>query len=233
MSKKLHNQKGVIPLVIAFIALVVIGGGIIGVKSGVLKLTAAPSNSGSPVGPYDSLPTKNTPTPSFSKTLGSSSSSKTTAKIDSTWQTYKDTQGYSIKYPKGWTAESLSSNSNGSLARVKDNNKTAFVLIETIIGPSLEKTGELEKVTKYMANKFKNDSHIKISTFRDFNKNGIGGYTASGELTYDNKTVLFEERFRVGKNGRGLRIQNAYTPDSKEVNQPTTSAIVNSFTSTK
>ncbi len=241
MPKNSFNQKGVIPLVVIFIVLVVIGGGVIGVKSGLLKLTAAPSNPGSSVSPYDRVPAKNTPSPASSglsqnnlsnNTNSPSSASAASTKIDSTWQTYTSKNGYSIKYPKGWTVETLSSDTKDELIRVKDSNKSAFVLIETIIGPSLQATGELEKVTKYMADKFKNNSHIKISTFNDYAQNGIGGYTASGELTYEDKTVIFEERFRVGKNGRGIRTEGAYTPDSKEINQPITSAIVGSFKAT-
>lgn len=233
MPKSFLNQRGVIPLIVVFIALVVIGGGagVIGVKSGLLKLVAAPSNPGSPIGPFDRVPTKSTPTP-ISGSGSSSSTPTANAKIDKTWQTYQDTKGYSVKYPKGWTAESLSSGSTGSLTRVKDDQKSAFVLIETIIGPGLQKEGELEKVTKYMSDKFKSNSHIKISTFNDYKQDGIGGYNASGEMTYEEKTVLFEERFRVGTNGRGIRTQGAYTPDSQGVNKPITSAIVGSFKAT-
>ena len=128
------------------------------------------------------------------------------------WETYKDEEGgYSLKLPKGWTVENLPIE-NTKLIKVTAEDKTAFVLIEGIVGPNLEKEGELEKVIDLLEDKLKKNSNIKINALTRLNENDMSGYLAIGEETYEGKTVEFEERFIVWKNGRGLRLDGAYSP---------------------
>lgn len=146
------------------------------------------------------------------------------------WETYTDQKsGYSLKHPKGWKVENLPTE-NSRLIKVSDTDKTAFVLIEGIAGPNLEKEGELEKVMSFLEDKLKKDTHLKIDAFTRSNEKNMSGYLATGEQTYDNKTVEFEERFMVWKNGRGLRLHSGYAPETKEINKPITSEIMTSFT---
>lgn len=149
------------------------------------------------------------------------------------WETYQNRKyNYTIKYPKNWTVENLPSKDSSSI-RLSDDQKTAFVLIDSIIGPSLEKTGEKEKVIDLLEGKLKNNTHLKINSFARSNEANLGGYLATGEETYDTKTVLFEERFIVSKNGRGLRMHSIYASDSAKINQPLTQEIMGSYKSIK
>lgn len=207
-----YNQKGIIPILIPLVI------GII-VITGIYLISKKPSN------------------PPTTGTIPQNSPTATTTPTSTTqWKTYKaEKYGYSIKHPQNWVVEDLSSEGD-QLIRIKDDQKSAFVLIETIIGPSLEKEGELEKVFIFLEDKLKKNTHLKINEFTKSTNTidkDIMGYIARGEETYSDKTVLFEERFQVGKNGRGIRFHSAYTPDSKEINQPITSAIINSFKAIK
>lgn len=148
----------------------------------------------------------------------------------SDWETYQNDQyEFSIQYPKNWTVENLPSDENNASIRLTNAEKSAFLLIDTIFGPSLEKTGEMEKVVKLLEGKLKTNTHLKIIGFNRSNENGKEGYTATGEETYNDKTVLFEERFTVSKDGRGLRMHSIYAPDSKETNKSVTQEIMGSF----
>lgn len=210
MSK--YNQKGAIPLLIPIIIVSVIIGGI-------FLFSKKPNNT-----LKVDKPTQNSPT--------TATNSASTAD----WKTYKaEKYGYLVQYPQNWTVEDLSSNGD-QLIRLKDNEKSAFVLIETIVGPSLEKEGELEKVFSYLEDKLKNNTHLKVNEFtKSTNKvnKDILSYIARGEETYDEKTVIFEERFQVGKNGKGIRMHRAYSSESKDINSAITAKIMLSFTATK
>ena len=136
--------------------------------------------------------------------------------------------GYTLKHPKGWIVENLSSE-NTRLTKVSDPDKSVFVLIEGIVGPSLEKEGELKKVLDLLEDKLKKNDKQKVANFTRSNEDDMSDYVASGQETYDDKTVEFEERFIVWKNGRGLRMHAAYAPDTKTVNKSITTEIMDSF----
>ncbi|MBI4059345.1 hypothetical protein HY404_03855 [Candidatus Microgenomates bacterium] len=164
-------------------------------------------------------------TPQIEKQLG-----VTTKNLSvSGWETYKDKQyGYSLKHPKGWKVENKTSQGT-RLISVNDDKKTAFVLIEGISGPSLKNKGEMEKVVKYLEEELTNKTNIKITNITRSIEKNIGGYLAEGEETYGDKTVVFEERFMVATNGRGLRMHAGYSPTAKDANKPITQAIMDSF----
>lgn len=207
------NQKGFIPpIALAVIVIVLIGGFFLISKNN-------SSKSSTKIIENENISPDVTPIPSPTPSPE--------------WETYNDEKyGYSIKYPQGWTVENLSSKDSSSI-RLSDDQKTAFVLIDSIIGPSLEKTGEKEKVIDLLEGKLKTNTHIKINAFVRSNENDLGGYLATGEETYDNKTVLFEERFIVAKNGRGLRMHSIYASDSAKINKPLTQEIMGSYKSIK
>ncbi len=204
-NKKHLNQQGAIPpMILGVIGILVI--------SGIYFASQKPKPSQPPPA---TVKTQTTPTPAPA------------------WETYKDSKyNYEIKYPKDWAVENLPSKDSSSI-RLADNQKTAFVLIDSIIGPSLEKTGEKEKVIDLLEGKLKTNTHLKINSFARSNETGIGGYLATGEETYDSKTVLFEERFIVAKNGRGLRMHSIYASDSAKINKPITQEIMGSYKSIK
>lgn len=196
------NQKGAIPLLIPLIIGIVVIGGIFLVQKPKTTPTSPPT-------------TTNSPTPDIQP--------------DIQWETYTDEKyGYTLKRPKGWTVENLSSENN-RLIKVMAENQTAFVLIEGIAGPSLEKTGELEKVMDLLEEKLRKNKDQTIGNITRTNENDMSGYLATGEETYEDKTVEFEERFIVWKSGRGLRMHAAFSPDSKQVNKPILSEIMTSF----
>lgn len=195
------SQQGSIPP-LALVAIIIIIGGIYFTS----QKPKAPQNTPGVVKTTQATPT---PTPE--------------------WETYKDSKyNYTIKYPKNWAVENLPSQDSSSI-RLADDQKTAFVLVDSIIGPSLEKTGEKEKVLDLLEGKLKTNTHLKINSFTRSNETDIGGYLATGEETYDNKTVLFEERFIVSKNGRGLRMHSIYASDSAKINRPVTQEIMGSY----
>ena len=217
MPKSL-NQKGAIP----FLVPLIIGALVIG---GVFLISKNPKTV-----PKTEKPQQNPQTATNTKVATS-----TSTPTDS-WKTYKvDKYGYSIKYPQSWVVDDLSSEGS-QLIRVKDDQKSAFVLIETIIGPSLAKTGDLEQVLSYMEDKVRKNTHLKIAELKESANTvdkDIKGYVTRGEETYENKTILFEERFQVGKNGRGIRMHSAYTMDSKTINKPINDQIIASFKALK
>lgn len=197
-------QKGLVPpLALAVIAIIVIGGIFL-----VTQKSDKPQST-------DQKQTTTQQTPS----------------TEAEWETYKDEQyGYSIKHPKGWTVENLDPGSQPKrLIRVASDDKTAFVLIEAFAGPSLEEEGVLEEVVKFMGEELKKNPNVRVTNFAQKTEGDVGGYLAKGEETYGDNTVVFEERFKVAKNGRSLRVHSAYTPDSKQINQPITAEIINSF----
>lgn len=169
---------------------------------------------------------------SFSQqTKNNQTTSPATKNTQSEWKTYTDQKyGYTIKYPPQWTIENLDSNDTGSI-RMTNPNKSVFVLIDFIIGPSLEKAGEMEKVVDLLENKLRKNTSLKINEFTKSiaQQKDTSGYTATGEETYNEKTVLFEERFVVSTNGRGLRMHSIYASDSKDINKPITQEIMGSF----
>lgn len=145
------------------------------------------------------------------------------------WKTYKSKKyGYSLMLPPNWKVEDLSSKTS-RLIRVVDSEKTAFVLIEAIAGPPLGTEKDLKAVLDYFEKKFKDDQNFDVSAFTRSNEKDTGGYIATGQETFGNKTALFEERFIVSMSGRALRFHGAYTPDTKTTNKPITIGIMNSF----
>ncbi len=206
-TSKIFNQKGNVPfLAIAIIGVVILGGSFLISKN---------SNNSQKISQTQGQK-QNTISPEPSSSIQ--------------WEIYKDEQyGYSLKRPAGWVVENMPSE-NSRLIKVTDPDKTTFVLIEGIAGPSLEKESELEKVMDLLEDKLKKNSNLKIATFTRSNEDNSSGYLATGEETFDNKTVAFEERFMVWKNGRGIRLHSGYAPDSKEINKPVTAEIMSSFT---
>lgn len=202
----LSDQKGTLtPLVIAIIAIVLLGG--------IFLVSKNATN-----------PQK---TPQAQEQKRNTATSESSSSVE--WETYKDKErGYSLKHPKGWIVENLPSE-NSRLIRVMDPDKSAFVLIEGIIGPSLEKEGELEKVIDLLEERLKKSTNIKTSTLTRLNEDDTSGYLALGQETYDEKTVEFEERFIVWKDGKGLRLHAGFAPNTKEINQPIASEIMSSF----
>ena len=197
------NQKGIIPpLVLGIIAILIIGAVYF-----INQKSKTPQN-----------------------TTSSEKSTQSTPDPTSDWKTYQDDKYDStIKYPKNWTVENLPSDESTTSIRLTNADKSVFVLIDTIIGPSLENASELEKVVDLLEGKLKTNTHLKITGFNRFKENGKSGYIATGEETYDGKTVLFEERFTVSKNGRGIRMHSIYASSSKETNKPITQEIMSSF----
>lgn len=200
-----YNQKGAIPLLIPLVIGIV-------VISGIYLISKKPNNT-----PATRTTSQNSPI----------STSAPTPAVQ--WETYKDEKyGYLLKHPKGWTVENLPSGNN-RLIKVTAANKTGFVLIEGIAGPSLEKTGELEKVMNFLEDKLKKNTNLKIANLTRSNEDDMSGYLATGEETFDGKTVEFEEKFIVWKSGRGIRMHAAFSLDSKEINKPILSEIMTSF----
>lgn len=197
------NQKGIIsPIALGVVAILVIGG--------IYLINQKPKTSQNTTGSEKS--TQNTPDPT------------------SDWKTYQDDKyDFTVKYPKNWTIENLSSDENNGSIRLTNAEKSVFVLIDTIFGPSLEKTGEMGQVVDLLEGKLKTNTHLKILGFNRSNENDKEGYIATGEETYNDKTVLFEERFVVSKNGKGLRMHSIYASDSKDTNEPITQEIMGSY----
>lgn len=201
-----NNQKGIIsPITLGIITILVIGGIYF-----INQKTKNPQNT-------TNNTEKNTQDTS-SATLG--------------WETYQnDEYNFTIKHPKNWTVENLSSDENNGSIRLTNADKSIFVLIDFIIGPSLEKIGEMEKVVALMESKLRENTHLKINTFTKTTipQKDTRGYTATGEETYEGKTVLFEERFVVSKNGKGLRMHSIYAADSKDTYKSITQEIMGSY----
>ncbi|RJQ27250.1 hypothetical protein C4577_01720 [Candidatus Parcubacteria bacterium] len=204
------NQKGVIqPLAIIIIAVLVIGG--------IYLITRNSDNSSKPSQTQE----LETTVPDLSSSIQ--------------WETYKDEErSYSIKRPEGWTVEN-SESGNSRIINVVAGDKSAFVIIEAIGGPSLDEEGAIEGVVKYMEEKLNKNTDLKVTAFAKQSESDTGGYMAEGEYldegkeAPENKKVLFEERFTVAKNGRGMRIHRAYTKITQTVNNPATSEIIKSF----
>ncbi|MBI2601074.1 hypothetical protein HYW42_03910 [Candidatus Daviesbacteria bacterium] len=204
------DQKGAVPpLAIAIIAVIVIG---------VIYFISQNSNNSQ----------KNT------QTQESKQDNTDTPKPTTQWKTYKNEErGYSIKHPEGWTVEN-SSGQNSRIIKVTASDKTAFVIIEAIGGSRLA-AGETEKVAQLMEEKLKKDTNIKVASSNIKTEGDTSGYLAEGEYLDEGKEpptekkILFEERFKVAENGRGMRLHRAYTQITKEINQPITSEIIKSF----
>ncbi len=217
-----NNQRGVIPLIVIFMALVVIGGGagVIGVKSGLLKLVEAPSNPGSPIGPYDRLPPKNTsaPTPqpnnkvSFNGDIPKPSLSPQIAqkKIDSRWQAYTSSKfGYSVSYPSDW--QLLDGNTDTSRQiMVKDNINLGYVDIQAFFDKTLGEAGKLQEAINTLEQKFRSDPGLKVDKFKSSVEGKVGGYITTGEQTINNEQYNFENRGLLGTNGKVLLFHGAY-----------------------
>lgn len=208
---KILNQKGAIPpLVLGVIAVLVIGG--------IFLLTQKSDKPQS----TDQKQTIAQPTPSEK------------ADEESEWKTYKDEQyGYSIKHPAGWTVENVPSQ-NTRIIKVTSSDKLAFVMIEAIGGPTLENEEAVEEVVKYMEDKLRNNTELKVTGLSKKTEGATSGFIAQGEYvaekdTPEDQIIVFEERFLVAKNGRGLRIHSAYAKGTKETNAPITSEIIKSF----
>lgn len=203
------DQKGVIqPLAIVIVAILVIGG---------VVLISRNSKDDA----------KTSPTQKNTENVDSSASVQ--------WETYKDEErGYSIQHPKGWTVEN-SQSQNSRLIKVTAGDKLAFVMIETIAGPSLEGEGAVEEVVKLMEEKLKKDTDKKITASARKSEGETSGFIAAGEYLNDGeeaseeKKIVFEERFMVAKNGRGMRVHTAYPKVMQAVNKPITSKIISSF----
>lgn len=220
MPKSFLNQKGVIPLIVIFIALVVIGGGVVGVKSGLLKLVEAPSNPGSPIGPYDRLPSKNTPTPtpqpdnkvSYQGDIPKPSLTPQIAqkKIDSKWQGYTSAKfGYSISYPSDW--QLLDGNTDTSRQiMVKDNINLGYVDIQAFFDKTLGEPGKLQEALNTLEQKFRSDQSLKVTQFKSSVEGKIGGYITTGEQTLNGEQYNFENRGLLGTSGKVLLFHGAY-----------------------
>lgn len=204
---KILNQRGAIPpLVLGVIAVLVIGG--------IFLLTQKSSNP-------QTADQKQT-------TVQQTQSSETE------WETYQDKQyGYSIKHPTGWTVENVPSQDT-RIIKVSSSDKLAFVMIEAIGGPTLENEGAVDVVVKYMEDKLRNNSELRVTNLAKKTEGATSGFIAQGEYateddTPDEQKIIFEERFLVAKNGRGLRIHSAYAKGTKETNAPITAEIIKSF----
>lgn len=207
------NQTGVIsPFIIAVIAIVVIGG--------IFVISRNAGNSQKSSQPQEQEQEQKAIVPDPSSIQ---------------WKTYKDEErGYSIKHPEGWTVEN-SESGNSRLIKIVAGDKFAFVIIEAIGGSSLDEDGAVEGVVKYMEEKLDKNTDLKVTAFTKQFEGDSGGYMAEGEYLDDgkeaseNKKILFEERFTVAKNGRGMRIHRAYAKITQTVNNSVTSEIIKSF----
>lgn len=205
------NQKGSVP----FLALIIVGVAVVG---GVLLFSRNSKQTN-----------KSSTTPQESRT------DATVPVTDKSiqWTTYKDSErGYSIKHPEGWTVENSTAN-NSRIINVKAADKSAFVIIEAIVGPKLDEKG-VEEVVKYFEDKLKNDQKYKTINFAQKTDNGTGGFIAEGEYVAEENTpeeqkIVFEERFMVAQNGRGLRTHAAYSKLTEEINKSVTAKIIGSL----
>lgn len=218
-QNKGSSQKGIIPLIVIFIALVVIGAGTVGVKSGLLKLTAAPSNPGSPVGPFDRLPEKSsTPTPSaqqsktdFQKDVPKPTLSPETAqKSQGGWQTYNSSKyGYSVTYPVGW--ELLDGNTDTSRQiMIKEKSNLGYVDIQAFFDKTLAEPGKVQAAINALEQKFRSDQSLKVAQFKSSVEGKVGGYITTGEQTINGNQYNFENRGLLGTSGKILLFHGAY-----------------------
>lgn len=217
MPRKDFNQRGVIPLVVIFIALVVIGGGVVGVKSGLLKLTAAPSNPGSPIGPFDREPVKHTPTPKPEKVSSQEDTPKPSLtpqvaqkKLDGKWQSYTSSKyGYSVSYPIDW--ELLDGNTDTSRQiMVKDNANLGYVDIQAFFDKTLAEPGKLQEALNALEQKFRGDQSLKVAQFKSSVEGKVGGYITTGGQTINGDQYNFENRGLLGTSGKILLFHGAY-----------------------
>ena len=205
------NQKGVIPLIVIFIALVVIGGGIVGVQSGLLKLTAAPSKPGSPIGPYDREPAKNTPTPTpedktdLSQDIPKPSFTPHIAqKNEGKLQTYTSSQyGYSVTYPQDWELFDGNTKSTRQI-QIRDKANLGYVNIQAFFDKSLSEAGNIQKALDELEKKFRSDPRLKVEKFKSQLEGKVGGYIGQGTETVDNQDYYFENRGLLATNGKIL-----------------------------
>lgn len=202
LMPKIKSQRGVIsPIVIAVVALSLIGV--------VFLISKKPA-----------------PKPSENPQPTVENSSKTPS-IE--WETYKDEEfGYSLDRPKGWIVENVTSDKT-RIIKVSAPDKTVFVLIEGIAGPALDDEKAMEEVVDYLENELRNKEGYKVINSAKKTEGGLSGYLAEGENTSGSVTTWFEERFKVAKNGRGIRMHAGYPVDLKETNQKITGKIMDSF----
>lgn len=209
--RPIYQQTGIIFIPLFFI-LVVIGvtTGVIGVKTGFLKLTAAPSNLGSPIGPYDREPTKSTPTPNPSVAKPTLTPQVANKKAAGAWQTYQSQKyGYSVTYPIDWSL--LDGNTETSRAMlVKDNANLGYVDIQSYFDKTLGEAGKLQEALNAMEQKLKGDPELKNVQFKSSIEGKIGGYIATGEQTLNGEQFSFENRGLLGISGKILLFHGAY-----------------------
>lgn len=217
-QKSLTSEKGIIPLIVIFIALVVIGGGVVGVQSGLLKLTAAPSNPGSPIGPYDRVPAKNTPTPAplqnkvdFSKDIPKPSlAPQIGKKTEGKWQAYSSSNyGYSVTYPVDW--ELFDGNTDTSRQiQIKDRANLGYVDIQAFFDKSLSEPGNIQKAMDALEQKFRSDPTLRVDKFKSQVEGKIGGYIGEGTATINGGEYYFQNRGLLGVNGKILLFHGTF-----------------------
>lgn len=199
---KQSAQRGVIPLIVIFIALVVIGGGVVGVSSGLLKLTAAPSNPGSPIGPFDRVPVKNTPTSTPQQNPKPSLTPQIAQKNEGKLQTYSSQKyGYSVTYPADW--ELFDGNTDTSRQiQIRDKANLGYVDIQSFFDKSLSEPGNIQKAMDELEKKFRSDSRLKVDKFKSQVQGNVGGYIGQGSETVDGQGYYFQNRGLLGTNGK-------------------------------
>ncbi|MFC1649701.1 hypothetical protein ACFL2C_03260 [Patescibacteria group bacterium] len=218
--KKESSQKG-IALVMIIVGVVLIGAiGYAGVKSGVLRQSAAPSNDGSPVNSHDQLPENpSTPTPEPGgwgfenlETSGGEVSDgfSDTDSEEITWENYSnDEYGYSLKHPTDWSVENVPATDHREI-RVKHPDGAGFVLISAYMDESLGSELSLEEAIALRTSGLKESANV--TSYDDSVQGSTGGYMAVGTKDYGGTTLEFQERGLFGTSGKILLFHGAVTP---------------------
>jgi len=233
------SQKGIVFLPLMILAVVVVtAGGVIGVKSGLLKLTASPSGVGSPINVFNRAPVKSTPSPTpasfeFSN-LEQSGQEINNLPADSsvspeslTFVNYSSSEyGYFLSHPLGWSVENVPSKTHREI-KVKDPKGVAFVLIAAHIDPNISSTTDLEGAISSRESAIK--SSVNVDNFEKSVQGEVGGYLATGSETFNGITVNFQERGLFGTTGKILLFHGAVVPEYMNNYGAAITQIIDSF----
>jgi len=226
MTEK-FSQKGIVFLPI-IIVLVVIVSGVIAVKSGVLKLTAQPSSPSSIREP--------SPTPKLDWGFSNLESSgqeieespEAIVAEELSFVNYSSSEyGYSLSHPKGWSVENVPAKDHREI-KVKEPNGRAFVLIAAYKDDRIGNEVSLEEAIASRENAVRS-SASRIDNFEKTIQDDIGGYIATGVETFDNFTVVFQERGLFGTTGKIILFHGAVVPDFANDYDDVITQIIESF----
>jgi len=230
------SQKGVIFLPLMILAMVIVGAGVIGVRSGLLKLTASPSNVGSPTNVFDRAPAKSSPTPvahTFSNLdesgqgIETDSSEKTVDQASLAWISYSSQDyGYSLGHPEGWSVSDVPADDHREI-KVMDPAGRAFVLISAYQDPSINSVENVEIAISYREEAV--NVNGTVDKFESGIEGEVGGYLATGTETFNDFTVKFQERGLFGTNGKILLFHGVVVPEYMSQYSSVVTKIIESF----